>query len=234
MSIFGTGSTGSKVEKEQDFSGKGKITSGAYEADIKMAFAGQAKSGARFVTLQLKLDNGQLHNETIYLTNKEGKNTYMKDDKEFYLPGFLLVNNIAIMACEKGLHELADEVETRTVKLYDFDAKKELPTDVPAIVPLIGKRILVTILEEEYEKQKLNDTTKKYEGTGEYAVKNSLVKVYDLETKKTAVELRDNKDATNLEAWLNNNEGKLKTVERKESANQTTAVAGGSKSGLFG
>lgn len=230
MSLFGTGTTGTNVEKEKDFS-KRTVDTDVYAGTIKMIFAGQSAGGARNVTLQLKLDNGKDYNETIYLSNKEGKNTYTKDDKEFYLPGFLLINNLAIMTTGKGIHDLAADVETRTVKLYDYDAKRELPTDVPAVIPMIGKRVLVAIQEEEYEKQSKNDATGKYEGNGEYGVKNVIVKAYDPETRKTAVEMRDDKDATQLDSWLEANKGKLKTVERSAApANQKSAPT---PSGLF-
>lgn len=229
MSLFGTGPTG-KVEAEKDFS-KRTVDTDIYAATIKMIFAGQSKSGARNVTIQLKLANGKDYNETIYLSNKEGKNTYEKDGKEYFLPGYLLVNNMALMATNKGLFDLAADVETRTVKLYDFDAKKEVATDVQAVVPLIGKQVLVAIQEEEFAKSKLNDTTKKYEPTGEYGIKNVIVKVYDPETKQTAVEIRDEKPAAQHAAWLEANQGKLKTVERTAApANQKSAPT---PSGLF-
>ena len=229
MSLFGTGPTG-KVEAEKDFS-KRTVDTGIYGATIKMIFAGQAKSGARFVTLQLKLANGKDYSETIYLSNKEGKNTYEKDGKEYFLPGYLLVNNMALMATNKGLFELAADVETRTVKLYDFDVNKEVAQDVPAVVPLIGKQILIAIQEEEYAKTKLNDSTKKYEPTGEYGIKNVIVKVYDPETKQTAVEIRDSNPAAQHDAWLEANAGKLKVVERTAApANQKSAPT---PSGLF-
>ena len=231
MSLFGTGATNAaNVEKEKDFS-KRTTDTDIYGATIKMIFAGQAKSGARYVTLQLKLANGKDYNETIYLSNKEGKNTFVKDDKEFYLPGFLLVNNLAIMTTGKGLFDIAADVETRTVKLYDYDAKKEVPTDVQAIVPMLGKQVLVAIQEEEFEKTKLNEATKKYEPTGEVGVKNVIVKAYDVETKRTAVEMRDDKEATQHDAWLETNQGKLKKVEVKGApANQKSAPT---PSGLF-
>lgn len=230
MSLFGTAPTSNKVEKEQDYS-KRTVDSDVYEGTIKHIFAGQSNGGARSVTVQVKLDNGKVINETIYVSNREGKNTYMKDEKEFYLPGFLLVNNLAIMTTGKGLHDLAEDVETRTVKLWDKDAKAEVPTDVPSIIPMIGKKVCIAILEEEFAKTALNDTTKKYEPTGEYGVKNTIVKVYDPETKKTAVELRDDKDAEQHDSWLAANKGKLKTVERTAApANQKNAPT---NSGLF-
>ena len=135
------------------------------------------------------------------------------------------------MTTGKGLFDLAADVETRTVKLYDFDAKKEVPTDVQAIVPMLGKQVLVAIQEEEFEKTKLNEATKKYEPTGEVGVKNVIVKAYDVETKRTAVEMRDDKEATQYDAWLETNQGKLKKVEVKGApANQKSAPT---PSGLF-
>ena len=231
--LFGTAASG-KVEAEKDFS-KRTLDSDIYGATIKMIFVGQAKSGARNVTIQLKTADGKDYSETIYVTNKEGKNTYEKDGKEFFLPGFLLVNNLAIMTTGKGLHDFVeDDIETKTVKLYDYDAKKELPTDVQAVVPMIGKQVMVAILEEEFAKSKLNESTKKYEPTGEYGVRNVMVKTYNPETRQTAVEMRDDKEAAQADSWLEANKGKLKTVERTAApANQRTASAP-TASGLFG
>ena len=230
MSLFGIQPTGT-VEKEQDYS-KRTVDTGAYEGVIKMAFLGAAKSGAKFITLQLKLDNGKDYSETVYITNKEGKVTYSKDGKEYFLPGYTLLNNIAILAASRGLFDLEPDVETRTVKLYDYDAKKEVATDVPAIIPLIGKKVLLAISEEEYAKTKLNDATKQYEPNGEYGIKNQIVKAYCPETRKSPVELRDDKDASALDNWLASYGGKLKTVERTAApANQN---ANPTPSGLFG
>mgnify|MGYP003608066008 FL=1 len=224
MSIFGTGPTNAaNVEKEKDFS-KRTLDTGIYEATIKMIFAGQAKSGARNVTIQLKTADGKDYSETVYLSNTEGKNTYEKDGKESYLPGYLLVNNLAIMTTGKPLEELVGDVETRTVKLYDYDLKKEVATDVPAVIPMIGQKVLVAIQEEEYEKQKLNTTTNKYEGTGEFAVKNQLVKAYNPETRQTAVEMRDDKPATQVDAWLATYGGKIKEAKKSTTpANQNAS-----------
>lgn len=230
MSLFGKGPTGT-VEKEQDYS-KRTVDTGAYEGIIKMAFVGAAPSGAKFVTLQLKLANGKDYTETVYITNKEGSVTYKKDDKEFFLPGYTLINNLAILTTNRGLFDLEGDVETRTVKLYDYDAKADVATDVPAIIPMIGQKVLVAISEEEYAKTKRNDSTGKYDPTGEYGVKNQLVKAYCPETRKSPVELRDNKDATALDNWVATYGSKLKTVERTAApANQTSNPT---PSGLFG
>lgn len=234
MSLFGTGATGT-VEQEQDYS-KRTLDTDAYPGVLTMAFAGAAASGARFVTLMFKLDNGKDYSEQIYISNKNGGNTYEKDGKQHYLPGFQLVNNIALLTTGKGLFELAGEVETRTVKLYDWDAKKELPTDVPAIIPMMGKRVLLGITEEEYEKTNYNKDTNTREYIGEVRVKNSINKAYHPDTRQSVVELRDGAEASALDGWLKSNKGKLKTVEVKgtASANQkSVGSAPATPSGLF-
>lgn len=234
MSLFGTGSTGT-VEQEKDFS-KRTLDTNEYPGLLTMAFAGQATSGARSVTLMFKLDNGKDYSEQIYISNKNGGNTYEKDGKQYYLPGFQLVNNLALLTTGKGLFELAGDVETRTVKLYDWDAKKELPQDVSAIVPMMGKRVLLAITEEEYEKTNYNKDTNEREFTGEVRVKNSINKAFHPETRQSVVELRDGTDAAALDSWLKLNKGKVKAVEvkGKASANQKTVGAGSqTPSGLF-
>ena len=139
------------------------------------------------------------------------------------------------MTTGKGLFDLADAVETRSVKLYDYEAKAEVLTDVPAIVPMIGQRVLLAVLEEEKEKQKKNDATGKYEGTGEYSLINTIVKCFDPETTQSAVEKSDGAEATAMEAWLKVNKGKVKEAKKAATpANQASHTATAKPSGLFG
>lgn len=239
MSLFGTGATGTTVEKEQDFN-KRTLDTNIYKGKIKMAFADKSSGGAAAVVLQLALESGKIYDETVYVSNKLGKNTYEKEvsgeKKEFYLPGFLLMNNLAIMACNKSLHDLAAEVGVRTVKVRDWEAKADVLKDVQAIIPMLDKDVLVAIQEEEYEKTTYDEASKKRVGTGEYGIKNVLVKVYNPETRQTAVEMRDDKEAAQADAWLKTYGGKLKEADRSKggSPNQKTlAAAPTTPSGLF-
>lgn len=234
MSIFGTGAASTNVEAEKDFQ-KRTVDSGAYSGELGMIFLGQAASGAINVTLHVNLDNGKKLTETVYITNRAGGNTYEKDGKHYYLPGFQLINNLAVMTTGKGLFELEGDVETRSVKLWDKDAKAETLQDVKAIVPMIGKRVLLTVLEEEKEKQKKNDATGNYEGTGEFTLINTIVKCFDPETTQSSVEKAEGKDASALDAWLKTNKGKVKEAKKSAApANQTTHSAAAKPSGLFG
>lgn len=234
MSIFGTGSANANVEKEQDFA-KRTLDTGAYSGTLGMVFIGKAASGAINVTLHVNLDNGKKLTETVYITNKAGGNTYEKDGKTFHLPGFILINNLAIMTTGKGLFELENQVEERAVKLYDFTAKAEVLTNVQAVVPMIGQRVLLAVQEEEKEKQKKNDATGQYEGTGEMTMINSIIKCFDPETTQSAVEKETGAEAGALEAWLKVNKGKVKEAKKSAApANQSSFTAQTKPSGLFG
>lgn len=234
MSIFGTGVASTNVEKEEDFQ-KRTLDTSAYSGELGMVFVGQAASGARNVTLHVNLDNGKKLTETIYISNKDGQNTYEKDGKHFHLPGFQLVNNLAVMTTGKGLFDLVDSVETRSVKLRDFTTQTDVLTDVPAIIPMIGKRVLLAVQEEEKEKQKKNDATGKYEGTGEISLINTIVKCFDPETQQSAVEKANGQDAATLDAWLKANKGKVKALKKAATpANQSAVSAANKPSGLFG
>ncbi|WAW11616.1 ssDNA binding protein [Acinetobacter phage nACB1] len=234
MSIFGTGAASTNVEAEKDFS-KRTLDTGAYSGTLGMVFVGQAQSGARNVTVHVNLDNGKKLTETVYITNKTGQNTYEKDGKHFHLPGFQLINNLAVMTTGKGLFDLAADVETRSVKLYDFTAKAEVLQDVQAVIPMIGQRVLLAVQEEEKEKQKKNDATGNYEGTGEFTLINSIVKCFDPETTQSAVEKANGQEAAALEAWLKTNKGKVKEAKKAATpANQASHTATNKPSGLFG
>lgn len=231
MSLFGKGYA-AEAEKPQDFQ-KRTLDTGIYEGVVRMAFAGQSSGGAASITLELALDNGKTYKETMYVSNKKGENTYVdKNDKVQYLPGFLTANQLALFATGKDLFELEPDIETRTIKLYDFNAQKELPTDVPCLVPLLDQRVLVVI--EEYEDEKKSKQGNEYIPTGEIQLKNQIIKVLQPGTRLTAVEVDEGKTEP---AYANDRESKAGVVRKlkgkTESAN-TQVASKPTPSGLFG
>lgn len=231
--LFGKGYE-EKAEKVSDFSGKRTLDSNVYEGTVRMAFAGQSANGAAFVTLDILLDNGKTYKETIYVSNRDGDNTYVDKNKKIqYLPGFLTVNQLCLLGTGKDLFELEDTVETKTVKLYDFDVKAEVNTDVPSIEGLRGAKVLLAIV--EYEEAKKAKQGNEYLPTGEIAIRNQIDKVYDLDTKQTYVEKVEGKEATQHDSWISYNKGKVRELKNKPTANaNTTTLAKPTSSGLFG
>lgn len=232
MSLFGKGYN-EQAQAPTDMQ-KRTVDANIYEATIKAAFAGQSKGGASSVTVELLLSNGKTYKETVYVTNRNGENTYNSNGVIGYLPGFLLINDLAVFATGKDLFDLESTIEERIVKLYDSEVKKEVSKPVPMIMGLIDCKVLVAIDEIRENKTKA-DSSGKYVPTNESRTVNSLVKVFDLNSKHTAVELNEGKDATYHDSWLADHFGKVndkfKPVEASGNASTVTAPT---SSGMFG
>ena len=230
MSLFGKGYN-DKALPVTDRQ-KRTVDSGVYQGTIKNAFIGKSSGGATSVSLEVKLDSGKTIFETIYVTNKQGNNTYEKDGVIGYLPGFLTVNQIALFATGKDLYELEPEMEERIVKQYDSKAGKQVDKPAMVIVPLLEQPILVAIKEVCENKTKAGDGNKRIT-LAEDRVFNTIDKVFHPSTFHTQAELEQEKEATYLESWKKDNEGKVDDRYKSvESANSAT-VSKPSSSGLF-
>ena len=230
MSLFGKGYN-DKALPVTDRQ-KRTVDSGVYQGTIKNAFIGKSSGGATSVSLEVKLDSGKTIFETIYVTNKQGDNTYEKDGVIGYLPGFLTVNQIALFATGKDLYELEPEMEERIVKQYDSKAGKQVDKPAMVIVPLLEQPILVAIKEVRENKTKAGDGNKRITLADE-RVFNTIDKVFHPSTFHTQAELEQEKEATYLESWKKDNDGKLDDRYKSvESANSAT-VSKPSSSGLF-
>ena len=230
MSLFGKGYNDKAIPVTDKQ--KRTVDSGVYQGTIKNAFIGKSSGGATSVSLEVKLDSGKTIFETIYVTNREGNNTYEKDGVIGYLPGFLTVNQIALFATGKDLYELEPELEERIVKQYDSKAGKQVDKPAMVIVPLLEQPILVAIKEVRENKTKAGDGNKRII-LAEDRVYNTIDKVFHPSTFHTQAELEQDKEATYIDTWKKDNEGKLDDRYKSvESANSAT-VSKPSSTGLF-
>ena len=230
MSLFGKGYNDKAIPVTDKQ--KRTVDSGVYQGTVKNAFIGKSSGGATSVSLEVKLDSGKTIFETIYVTNKQGNNTYEKDGVIGYLPGFLTVNQIVLFATGKDLFELESELEERIVKQYDSKAGKQVDKPAMVIVPLLEQPILVAIKEVRENKTKAGDGNKRIT-LAEDRVYNTIDKVFHPSTFQTQAELEQDKEATYIDTWKKDNEGKLDDRYKSvESANSAT-VSKPSSSGLF-
>ena len=216
-----------------------------YPAKVKMAYLDVWGSGANYVALTLSID-GKDYSENVTITNKAGENFYTKDDKRFPLPGFVTIDDICVIALGKGLAEMDDETEEKTVKVYNKDAKAELPQVKQVLVGLIGKEIAVAI-------QRSTETVMDKDAQGKYTIPtgktrdaNSLEKVFEPNTMMTVVEALAGKEVGEFhKVWSDKNEGNTRdktfkgtTPVKSTGAPQATgtapAAAAGGRKPLFG
>ncbi len=148
------------VEQNEDFLPGGNFTldTGMYPMVVDMAFIGESSKGACSVTVHLKEVGGKrTHRETFYVTSgkaKGRKNTYEKNGVKHLLPGMEAVNQLAFITTGKKLEAL--DPEEKTIKLWNYEERKELPTKVPALTQMIGQTVLVAITKcAENKRQKV-------------------------------------------------------------------------------
>jgi hypothetical protein len=192
MTNIFSGKTTVKDRVEDDFlAGSGILDTDMYLAKIKTAFIGKAaKSDARNVTLLLDID-GKEYRQQVWVTNKQGEVTYKDkktgDDKN--LPGFNSMNSLCLLTV--GMEMGAMVVEELTVKLYDFEAKKELPQAVECFSALHGEEIMVAMQRQTVDKTKKNEATDVYESTGEVKDINEIVKFFAISPTVTISEVAE-------------------------------------------
>lgn len=191
--------------------GGGAIDSDAYDGVIKLAYTGKSSGGAHFLAVHIDI-NGREYRETLYVTNKQGQNFYHpKGDqsKKAPLPGFTTANDLALLSTGQALNE--QTFEEKVVKLYDFDARQELPQKVTAVTSMMGQEIAVGILKNIEDKTKLNEGTGNYDPTGETRETNNIDKVFHAETKKTVSEFTAKVESAEFYGkWVNKNKGQVR------------------------
>lgn len=186
---------GKKLAKEDaidnDYVGGGGLfESDIYVGKLKTAFIGKAaNSEARNITLLIDVGGRELRSQT-WVSNKLGEVTYTdKQTKEVKnLPGFNQMNALALLVTGKNLGDL--DVVDLVVKLYDYDAKKEIPQAVSCFIELHGETIAVAVQKQTVDKNEKN-AAGDYVPSGQTRDINVVVKFLDAEKNLTISEVAD-------------------------------------------
>jgi hypothetical protein len=228
-------------QAEDRLGGYSPLESGCYLATIKALYAGASDGGAQNLTLLADI-GGREYRETIYFTNKGGDNFYMtKNSKKAPLPGFITVDHICLVATGAPLAE--QETEEKVVKVWDREARTEVPRKVPMITAAIGQQIelgILKVMQNKTEKQ-----GNEYVPIADTVDSNLIDKVFDPETKKTVVEALNDQEATFYEAWRDKNsvntrdkrtikDGQGGTAGRPSASRPTAGGDAPARKNLFG
>ena len=184
------------VEENKDtLGGMQLLDSGVYPVTIQAMFVGTSAGGAVSVTIHALTDKGESFRTTQYVTSsraKGGKPYYTRNGKNYFLPGYNMINAVCALACDKSIAEM--EREDKTIMLYDYDAGGEKPTVVSMLVEAIGKKVALGIQKQVVDKNKKNETTGVYEPTGETREVNELDAVFSFDTGLTHSETKDKQE----------------------------------------
>lgn len=195
--------TDDSIENEVDnLGGSGPVESGIYDATVSLAYVGTSEGGAMSVTVHLDVGNREVR-ETYWVqsgNSKGNKNYYTNSNGEKkYLPGFTTMNSLSLLTVGKELADL--EPEKKVIKLYNYDAKAEVPTEVMVLTELMGKQIIAGILKQTEDKQAKGDDGA-YHATGETRDVNVVDKYFRAKDRMTTAEIRaGSTEPAFIESW---------------------------------
>lgn len=215
MGVFDNVNSATNVAQEQDVvrgQRQEPLPSGIYNLIIKYVYAQKSKSGALGVHAAFQVADGEHKGRdfriTEYVTSGDakGNKTFYEKPKDgggveqFALPGFALIDSMAQLVAKKSILNCANE--KRTIKLYDFDKKAEVPTDVDMFVELVNKGVCGCVLHRIEDKNAKNTQTGEYEPTGQTRTTNVVDKFLNAADRKTVSEIQNNIPADFKDKWL--------------------------------
>lgn len=196
--------------------GSGPLDSGVYPFKVAVAYITESEKGAIGIAVHLETTENRTHRETVYITSNKEKgqrNYYEKDGEKTYLPGFQLMNSLALLTVGKELHQL--ETEKKTIKLYNYESRSEVATEVEMITELLGQEIFGGVIQTKQNKNKKGDDNK-YHPTNEIRTTADLDKFFRASNNMTVTEIRAGaEEATFINQWRERWDGEVRdrTVE---------------------
>ena len=229
MSLFASIQNANIQTKEEDVLGGSRtVPSNVYPAGIKLAYLDAAASGAICVVFDFAmLVNGKErnHKETIYISNKNKEFTYKdkQSGEDKPLPGFVTVDSICKAVTGKSITELS--TEKKTIKVYDYDQKAEVPQEKEVLMDLIRGKLELGIIETIVDKNVKTDNG--YVPSGETREQNERSKVFN---EDGLTQLEKESGATEAKfkaAWVEQYAGKK--INKAKGAVAGAKVGGVSK-----
>ena len=215
--------------------------SGVYDATIKMAYLNQSAKEAVSFNIILEKNSGNFSElrESFWVRSgkeKGNKVTYTKDGKEYPLPGYSIANSLCVAVTGDRLPKCMDSAEKKTVKIWNPEQQKEMPTERPVITSLIGKTVKVAVHQVVEDKQAKNEKGV-YVSTGASRTINQC-KFFGNAEGKTAEEISEDKPAEKFDKWAKKNTGTVidRSTSKKKGNNSAASIMGStdaSKGSLF-
>ncbi len=235
MSMFDNLKIDDEIQEEKDSlgGGFGPVDSAVYDLEIKHAYTSISAGGAMAMNLLFTTKDGKEIRAQEWMTSgtaKGCKNFYMikKDGKETgkkaYLPGFNAINSLCLLTVGKNISD-CDATVKKTIKLYNFDAGEQIPTEVDMVMELVGQTVTAGVIREIVDKKAKNDATGKYEPTGETREINTVDKYFRQRDGLTVVEIKAKAESAEFkQQWADKWTGQIKDSSTAKTTGGTTGA----------
>jgi len=187
------------------------LESGLYDFTVEMAYIDYSKkTNAMSFNLHLKGDNGEMLRTEQWVASgdaKGNKNYYLdkKTEEKKYLPGFVVSNDIALLAAGKNLNDL--DFEDKALKLWDSSQGKETTQTKKVATNLIGAQITLGVLKENVDKN-VDVGGGNYQPTGETRDQNEIDKAFRRADGFTVLEITaESSEPVFKQKWADKNTG---------------------------
>lgn len=212
------------VEETDSIGANALLDSNVYLGIIELAYLNVSAGGATSLNVNYNI-KGKILKSTMWITSgkaKGCKTTYTnKNGKEVHLPGFSIANHICLLTAGVNIYEL--DTEKKVIKLYNYEAKKDIPTEVECLTPIMGKEIQLGVIRQIVDKNVKTDSGQ-YVPSGDTREENEVDKIFQAGTGRTVVEIKAEENAVFIDTWKN----KWTDVVRNKAkgAKQTGGTAG--------
>jgi len=211
--------------------------SGVYDCVVDMAYLSESKGEALGLTVTL-LNGKKKLKETLWLTSGKAKgksSTYIdaKGEKR-PLPGYTQGLNLCMTTVDQTIDEAAKDSEAKTINIYNFDAKKEMPTNMDHVMTnLIGKPVKVAVIKRKVNKRVFDQNTRTYVETADIKEENVISQFFYADSGLSVMEKgKGVTEAGFITKWKEANDGNTHDRSKKIDAAAVPVASGAKK--LFG
>lgn len=229
MSLLSNLKTDDSIQEETDVLGGGfkPLETDLYDFTVDTAYVGTSQGGAMSLNLTLKTDTNQTVRQTLWMTSgtAKGCKNYYEDAKgnRKYLPGFNSANSLCLLTVGKEIGDL--DPEEKVINLYDYDAKKELPTKVQMIVELLDQEITAGVIKQIVDKN-VKDGNGNYVPSGETREENEIDKFFRTRDGMTVAEIKAKAEEPVFKnQWVAKNQGVTRNKAKGASGTAGTPAS---------
>lgn len=191
MSLLNGLTIENEIQGVRDSVGNYIRSSDLYPCTITMAYLLKSKGGALGVHCTFKDATDVEYKQSLWITSgtaKGGKNYFERNGKKTYLPSFSTFQDICLLTVGKQPPNM--QTEDKLLKIWNSEQRAEVPTTVPVLMELLGKKVTLGILEITEDVTTKDEATSKYLPTGETKQINDINRVFRSKDNLTSVEIQ--------------------------------------------